>query len=92
MKRKNRKPDLFSYQENLRWILSDLRRIRNLVPSESSRSPSARHDDAARAIINARKQELLLYIQAICDDHLHWGNELLRQSDVSTEDNREVKE
>ena len=38
--------------------------------------------DRLAAIIEARKSDLLKYIQVICDDHLFWGEQLLERSKV----------
>lgn len=63
----------FALHEALRAALKDFWRIRRLIPAESSRYASLIEDDEARAIADARKNELLSYIQTICEDHLFWG-------------------
>ena len=77
-----KQPELFDYQEHLRGVLSDLRNIRGLIPAESSRYGCLVKDTEAAAIIEARKSDLLRYIQVICDDHLFWGEQLLERSKV----------
>lgn len=63
----------FALHEALRAALKDLWRIRRLIPAESSRHSSLMEDGEARAIADARKNQLLSYIQTICEDHLFWG-------------------
>ena len=77
-----KQPDVFDYQENLRRVLRDLRNVRGLIPAESSRYGCLVKDTEAAAIIEARKSDLLKYIQVICDDHLFWGEQLLERSKV----------
>jgi len=79
-KRERTEDELFSYQENLRKVMRDLRNIRTLIPAESSRTGLIAMSSEARAIIEARKDYLLRYIQIICDDNLHWGEKLLARS------------
>jgi hypothetical protein len=65
--------------EQLREIVKDLKRIRGIIPSESSRHGCLNHIETERAIIEYRKIELLNYIQVICDDHIHWSEKLLNR-------------
>src|SRR4051794_35739668 len=69
----------FDLYESLKYALRDLEKIDRLIPSESSRSAYGLlgKDVEAVCIIEARKTELLGYIQIICRDHLHFGRKLL---------------
>jgi hypothetical protein len=69
----------FKLHEALRSTLKDLWRIRQLIPLESSRYVSLIKDDNARAIADARKNDLLSYIMTVCDDNLHWGGAEIMQ-------------
>jgi hypothetical protein len=67
----------FRYFENLRHILRDLQTLDGMIPAETSRYGLGKMDEEARAIINARKVQLLDLIQTMCRDHMKWGNKLL---------------
>jgi hypothetical protein len=77
--------EIFRYQENLRTLIRDLKNIDRIIPSESSRHGClvGKKDAEAAAIIEARKSDLLGYIQTVCRDHILWGSKLLKQSGVS---------
>ncbi len=66
----------FRYREQLDSIVRDLERIDKLTPCESSRHGCLMKGEAA-AIIEARKDALLRYIQVICRDHILWSKKLL---------------
>lgn len=70
----------FNYRENLEAIVRDLKNIDSLIPAESSRHgclfDKATHGEES-AIVEARKNDLLRYIQTICQDHIIWSQKLL---------------
>ena len=68
----------FNYYENLDAIVRDLNNINLLIPRESSRCSLFVKDKEAQAIIEARKNDLLRYIQTICRDHIRWSEQLLK--------------
>jgi hypothetical protein len=68
----------FEYRENLDAIVRDLQNIDLLIPRESSRCSLFVKDGEAQAIIEARKNDLLGYIQTICRDHIRWSEKLLK--------------
>lgn len=63
----------FELYESLQSVLADLKRIDSLIPSEASRTNLFASSEEDAAIIEARKKDLLGYIQTICRDHLHYG-------------------
>jgi hypothetical protein len=67
----------FEYYEALRYVLRDMAAIDALIPRESSRASLSRMEPEAAAIIQARKIDLLGYIQTICRDHMYFGQKLL---------------
>ena len=69
----------FRYAEQLRSIVRDLRNIDALIPAEASRHGCLFSKGEEAAIIEARKSDLLGYIQSICRDHVLWGEKLLRE-------------
>lgn len=74
--------EVFRYQENLRSIVRDLRAIDSLIPAEVSRHGclmDPRRLGEEMAIIEARKSDLLRYIQTICHDHIRWSDRLLNE-------------
>lgn len=68
----------FHLYEAVQSFVKECKRIDLLIPSESSRYSLEEMDEEARAIIDARKRDLLSYIQTICRDHIHWGEKLLK--------------
>jgi len=69
----------FRYAENLKTIVRDLRAIDTLIPAEMSRHGCLFNGGEEAAIIEARKSDLLVYIQSICRDHILWGEKLLQE-------------
>ena|ERR1051325_2463157 len=67
----------FQFHQALEYAVKDLESIDKLIPRESSRIAMKDMDEEAWYIINARKTDLLRYIQTICRDHMHWGKKLL---------------
>jgi hypothetical protein len=77
----------FRYHERLHDIVRDLENIDRLIPAEASRHGSMVKDQHASAIIEARKSDLLRYIQTICRDHIFWGNKLLNEGWIAKRGN-----
>ncbi len=81
MKRKSllekQKSLTFEFHQALGQVVDDLRNIDKLIPNESSRIMTSDMEDEPAAIIQARKQELLNYIQVICRDHIYWSKKLI---------------
>lgn len=72
----------FDYHENLSSIVRDLKAIDRLIPAESSRHGCLfdhKSEGEAAAIIEARKADLLSYIQSICRDHVWFSERLMKR-------------
>lgn len=67
----------FDYYELLGSLIRDCEVIDKMIPRESARVPRAALASESDAIIIARKDDLLGYVQTICRDHIHWGKLLL---------------
>jgi hypothetical protein len=67
----------FDFHQGLDFILKDLSNIDRMIPAETSRYGCLIKDKEAQAIVEARKSDLLGYIQTICRDHALWGKKLL---------------
>lgn len=69
----------FEYYELLNSIARDMERIAAIIPAETSRYGClfTEEDGDAAVVIEARKSDLLRYLQSACEDHALFSWRLL---------------
>ena len=65
------------YCGTLDFVISEMKLIEKMIPGESSRTAYTVKDENARLLIEARKNDLLSYIQTICRDVCVWAEKSL---------------